>query len=223
MNHDPRTRLVVLVVLAGVGVSLAGAGVALGGGGVLASGDRMGEVTVAGTNVTVAGSDGDVVLTETVPETSDIEISADGGGITVAEQPHEPATTFTQREREQAIEIAHHNGTIESYLETVADPTFSVHPIEELNTTEMQGATVTFSVNESDEIDASGDHGRVLKLTNVTIEESDDSVTVDREPAYVEDQAVVHVGHSDRQGARYWVRVDLANGTVVDITDWEDV
>jgi hypothetical protein len=220
--NDARTRLVVLAVLATLGVSLAGAGVALGIGDAIASGDRMGEVTVAGSNVTVASSDGEVVLTETVPETSDIEISEDAGGITVAERAGND-DPFTQRERERAVEIARNNDIVSSYLETVADPTVTVHPVEKLNATEMQTETVAFNVSERDDIDVSGEDTQVLKVTNVTIEESGDSVTIDREPSYVEDLAVVHVNHPDRTDARYWVRVDLANETVVDITDWKDM
>lgn len=220
--NDARTRLVVLVVLAAVGVSLAGAGVALGIGDALASSDRMGEVSIAGSTVTVSSSNGDVVLTETVPETSDLEISEHSGGITVAEQT-EDDEPFTRRERERAVEIARQNETVESYLDTVANPTFTVHPVEKLNATEMQATTVTFNGSERDDIDVSGNDSQVLKITNVTVEESSDSVTIDREASYCEDVAVVHVGHPDRDRPRYGVRVDLANGTVTGITDWAGV
>lgn len=220
---DARTHPAVLVVLVAVGVSLAGAGAALGIGDALANGDRMGEVTIAGPNVTVSGGDGEVVLTETVPETSDIEVAVDGDGIKVAEQADGPPTAFTQRERERAIGIARQNGTVRSYLGTVADPTFTVHPVEKLTARELHTATVTFNVSERDGVAVSGDGVQVVNVTNVTTAESGDAVTIDREPSYVEDLAVVRIGHPGRESARYWVRVDLANGTVTHITDWEDV
>ncbi|WP_135663814.1 hypothetical protein [Halorhabdus rudnickae] len=220
MNPDARTRLAVLVVLAAVGVTLAGAGVALGSADPLASNDRMGEVSIAGTNVTVAGSDGDVVLTETVPKTHDLEVSEDSGEISVVEQI-ETADPFTRSERERAIEIARNDETIESYLETIPDPALTVQPVEILNTTEMQ--TVSFNASDRDDLDVSGEDAQVLEFTNATVEESADSVTIDREPSYLEGVAVVHVGRSDRERARYWVRVDLENGTVTDVTDWDAV
>lgn len=223
MNHDARTPFVVLVVLAGVGVSLAGVGVALGVGDIDADRNRIGEVSVAGPNVTVTNGHGEAVLTETVPTTSDIKISENGSGITVAEQAENPATAFTQRERDRAVEIARRNETVRSYLETVAEPTFRVEPVKKLSTKEMQTVTVKFNESGEDDVDVSGEDTQVLKVTNVTVTESSGSVTIDREPTYVEDVAVVRITHPGWDSPRYSVRVDLANRTVTDITDWSGV
>jgi flagellar basal body P-ring protein FlgI len=215
--NDVRTRLAVVAVLAAVGVGLAGAGAVLGAGDAIAGGDRMGEVTVAGTNVTVSGSDGEVVLTGNVSETSDVEIIEAGGGITVAQRENEP---FTRQERERAIEITRSNETIAAYLETVEDVAFRVEPVEKIDADEMQTATVEFDVNGTTGTIASGENVRVA---NVTVEEQDYSVTIDREPSYVAGRAVVRIHGSDGDDPDYSADVDLANGTVADVTDWTGV
>ncbi|WP_136689252.1 hypothetical protein [Halorhabdus amylolytica] len=217
MNDDARVRLFLLVGLTAIGVSLAGAGVALGVGDRLAAGDRTGEVSVTGTNVTVSSSDGDVVLMENLSDVSDIEITEDGGGITVAERDDSP---FTRSERERAVEIARTNGTVESYLETIETPDISVEPIEKLSLEASESTTVEFDVNGTNDTIASGEG---VQIVNVSVEESDGSVKIDREPSYVEDEAVVRIGSSARERSRYWVKVDLAIGTVTDVTDWDAV
>ena len=215
--NDVRMRLVVVAVLAAVGVGLAGAGAVLGAGDAIAGGDRMGEVTVAGTNVTVSGSDGEVVLTGNVSETSDLEIVEAGGGITVAQRENEP---FTRQERERAIEITRSNETIAAYLETVEDVAFRVEPVEKIDADEMQTATVEFDVNGTTGTIASGE---TVRVANVTVEEQDYSVTINREPPYVADRAVVRIHGSDGDDPDYSVEVDLANGTVAGVTDWTGV
>lgn len=218
MDDDVRIRVLVLVVLAAVGVTLAGIGVALDTEDVITD-DRMAEVSIAGTDVTVSSSDGEVVLSENVSETSDIEITEEKGGITVMEQEED---RFTQTERERAVEIARNNTTVESYLETVENPNFSVEPVKKLDAEEsevLEVATVTSDVNGTNATISSEE---TVRIVNVTTEESDDAVRIDREQSYVEERAVVWIDHPGRERHRYSVKVDLMNGTVVDITDWDD-
>lgn len=215
---DTRTRLLVLAALAVVGSGLAGAGIALGVENHVTS-DPMGEVSIIKTNVTVASSDGDVVLTENVSETSDIQLSKGGDRITIVEQADEDIP-LTPRDRQRAVEIARTNATIESYLETTANATISVEPIKKMSATEMERQTVDSNLNRTESTIASAGTVRVV---NVTIEESNESITVGREPSYVDDQAVVRIGSPGRETPKYSVQVDLENGTIIDTTYWDTI
>ncbi|WP_254837973.1 hypothetical protein [Natronomonas marina] len=209
-----RTRILLLGVLAAVGITLAGVGVALGIGNSNTDDDRIAEVSVARTNLTVSDGGNDVVLMENVSETSDIEIVKNRTEITVTEHESDP---LTQRERERAIEIARNNETVASHLETVDDPDFTVDPVERIDAEEMRTTTVEFDV---DELNHTGDS---VLVGNVTVEESDDSVTVEREPSHVADRAVVRISPADSEEAQYSVGVDLTNRTVTHVTDWGNV
>ncbi|OYR38764.1 MULTISPECIES: hypothetical protein [unclassified Halorubrum] len=213
MNEDARTGLVVLLVLASVGVGLAGTLAALGVGDPIADRDQVGEVSIAGTNVTASSDKSDTAVVTNVSETSDIELTEDGGDILITTREND---RFTRHERGRAVEIVRANRTVASYLETVENEELTVEPIRKLNSGEAQTATFTFDVEETNSTLSAGE---TVKIRNLTVEKSDDTVTVDREPSYVEDRAVVRIGRAGREDARYRAEIDLANETVVDITD----
>lgn len=216
VNDDAWGRVIALAALAVVGLALAGIGSGFGLAGGIADGGRIAEVSIDGSNVTVSDNGSDVVLTETVSETSDIEVVDDGGEITVAERAGDP---FAQRERERAVEIARRNETVASYLQTVDDAEFAVEPVENVPSEELQTDTVRLDASEANGTVASGG---TVQVVNVTVDESGDSATIDREPTSVEDRAVVQIDAADQGDSRYWVDVDLADGTVTDVTDWND-
>lgn len=210
-------RIPVLLLLVAIGVTVAGASVALGVGDIIADQSPAGEISIAGSNVTATGTEGETVLIANVSKTSDIEFTEDGGTISVTERANTP---LTQREQRRAIEIARENSTVASYLETVENEELTVRPVKRIEREEMQTDTVEFDTVETNDSIVSGEFGQAI---NVTVHESDYTVTVDRDPSYVEDRAVVRVGHTGRSDARYWVKVDLESRAVTDITDWGDV
>jgi hypothetical protein len=217
MNDDIKRRAVLLVVLAGIGVTLAGVGAAFGIGSSPLATDRTGEVSIAGTNVTVSGSGTGPKLVGTVSKTSDIEIAERGGKITVREHEDRP---LTQRERERAVDIAQTNRTIASYLQQTENAEIRVEPIRKLRTQEIHAVTVETDLNGTNHSFPSNDS---VAMVNITRKESSDAVTIDRDPSYVEDQATVRIGPPGWTDPRYSVTVDLTNGTVTQITDWRDL
>jgi hypothetical protein len=216
MNDILGSPLIVLVALTSIGGSLAVGGVVLGVGDGVIGEDHMGEIRVTGDNITAASSEGETVLTTNVSETSDIEFTEDGETISVTERENTP---LTQREQERAIRTAQNNQTVASYLETIKNEEFTVKPVKQFDKEAIQTDTIEIDTEKTDSSIVSEEY----EVINVTLDQSEDTVTVDRTPSYVEDRAVVQISHTGRSNARYWVKVDLANKTITDITDRDDL
>ncbi|WP_225335057.1 hypothetical protein [Halomicrobium urmianum] len=220
MTRDIRSRLRTLIGLTALGVVLAGAGTALGVAGPLgASGP---EFVVSGENVTFSDADGDVTVVANASDARRIEIEKRGRGrFAVGTETERP---LTAAERERAIDIATGNETVRRHLRDVSDYSFTVEPIRKLETT-----SVTNVSGNTTTVEAS--NGTVYRFENGDGDEgdggeSDATVAVERDPEYVEDLASVRVRQpetDDRTALKYTVTVDLADGTVADVTDWDAI
>ena len=95
----------------------------------------------------------------------------------------------------------------------------SVEPIQQLNTSSFND--VSYDVV----IEANETNGEVM-VWETTADQNESSVTIETDPSYVEDRATVRIRHPDRESPhdlKYTVDIDLANETVTDVTDWDEI
>ncbi|GGN22203.1 hypothetical protein GCM10009021_24600 [Halarchaeum nitratireducens] len=133
----------------------------------------------------------------------------------------ETESPLTATERRRARQIALRNQTVRTGLAALENYTVTVKPIHELTLPSEQAGR--YNATETDE---SADTGDVFTIATVTSDDGDGTVVVHREPAYVTDRAVVQIRQPNapqRHELAYSVRVDLANGTVTMVTDWEAI
>jgi len=213
-----RSRFAAVLGLAVLGVALAGIGTPFGVTAPIAADDPSGEFVVSGQNVTFSNQGQQETVVRNLSNATTIEIEeADDGQFTVTTERNRP---LTDAERERARVIARNNDTVRRALDDVSEYELAVEPIyevDELSTTKISGEVST--VNESEGIS-------VVDLADDSLSERDDAVVVQRDPSYVEDEAVVRVrqpNETERTDLKYSVSVDLASETVTDITDWEDI
>jgi len=213
-----RFRVAFLLGLAILGVGLAGFGTAFGVTGPIAADDPGGEFVVSDQNVTFSAQGQEGTIVQNLSNVTTIEIKeADDGQFAVTTERDQP---LTDAERERAREIARRNETVRGALEDMDEYELIVEPIhkiDELKTTQISGEVST--VNESEGISK-------INLTGDSLSERDDAVVVQRDPSYVDDEAVVRISHPDEDeptDLKYSVSIDLATETVTDITDWEEI
>ncbi|ELY63152.1 hypothetical protein [Natrinema versiforme] len=217
MNEVVRSRLLVLVGLAVIGVGLAGVGTALGVAEPLATTGTSAEFVVAEDNVTFATGDESETVVDDLSNVSEITIEeTDTGEFTVQTTEERP---LTDSERERARTIAMTNETVKTELGEMDTYELSVEPIRKLSVDafSQESYDVAGGLNETN-------NGTVIIGT--TDDGGDGSITVERDPSYVQDRANVRIRQpnaSDRHELQYTVDIDVANGTVTDITDWDDI
>ena len=218
MTEIIRTRLLVLAGLVVVGIAVAGVGTAFDVTEPLSKTGPSGEFVVSDENVTFVGPSGSETVVTTLTNVRKITIERDDAGQyrlhTSKNQP------LTDDERERARTIAVTNDTVEQSVETMGGYELSVEPIQKLDTSasSQQSYDVVIDGNQtSDEFTIVGTD---------TDDQEDGAVTIERDPSYVEDRAVVRIrqpGEDERSDLKYTVDVDLANDTVTGITDWEEI
>ncbi|WP_053947034.1 hypothetical protein [Halolamina sediminis] len=215
MPSEIPVRLLLVVGLALVGVVLAGIGTAFAPNGVVPS-EPGAEFVVGDGNVTVAQSDQSETTVTTLSNVSAVRIDrTNASRFTVETRERRP---LSRDERDRARTIALNNRTVSEAVDDVGAVELTVEPIRKLNTSSI--ATGQYNVT----VDAE-DGGTFTVDLNDTDSENG-SVTVDRTPNYVDDRAVVKIRNSTADAPddlKYSVTVDLANGTVTDITDWEHI
>ena len=171
-------------------------------------------------NVTVAQSDQSETTVTTLSNVSAVRIDrANASRFTVETRERRP---LSRDERDRARTIALNNRTVSEAVDSVGAVELTVEPIRKLNTSSIVTAeyNVTRQYNATD---AADDDTFAVEM-NTDAESG--SVTVDRTPEYVDDRAVVEIRNSTADApddVKYSVKVDLANGTVADITDWEQI
>ncbi|MFC7138597.1 hypothetical protein ACFQMA_01950 [Halosimplex aquaticum] len=207
-----RSRLLALVALAALGAGLAVVGTSLAGG-QAAAGAPGTAFVVSEDNVSVASGHGERTLVENVSRAESIAIERVGAGrFAVRAEP-----PITDRERERARAILLGNETVRRALEAMGAYELGVEPIRKLN----GSSAVSMSGNVTGTTDSDG--AQEFRIENVTVRGESESVVLDRDASYVEDEASVRVRRPATGELRYTVHVDLANGTVRDVTDWEAI
>lgn len=212
---DYRRRTAALLALATLGVILAWAGTAVGLGSVVAGGEPTGRVSIAGDDVTVAGERGQPTVVENLSETEAVEVSVTDGQITVVTDERGP---LTDDQRERARELARDYVTAYASLERPVE--FTVEPVRKMTA----GASERYEVDSRNWTTEDGATFTVESHGSVTVTRGEHSVRVEptgTDATYVEDRAAVRITDRETGELRYTVEVNLANGTVVDITDWQ--
>jgi len=213
-----RSRLVFLLGLTILAVGLAGLGTAFGVTAPLAADNPGGEFVVSDQNVTFSTQGQEDTVVQNLSNVTTIEIEeSEDGQFAVTTERDQP---LTDAERDRAREIARRNETVRQDLEDMDEYELTVDPvyrIDELSTTQISGEVST--VNESEGI-------TMINFTDDSLSERDDAVVIQRDPSYVDDEAVVRVrqpNNGDQIEQEYSVSVNLATETVTDITDWADI
>ncbi|WP_435066732.1 hypothetical protein [Haloplanus sp. C73] len=225
MTSELRSRLGVLAGLAVLGVVLAVVGTALGLPSSLVTGAPAAQFVVSDERVTLSNSSDDVVLVDNMSNVREIQVETTGRGQFHVRTREEPPITAAERER--ALEIARTNDTVRQYLDS-AEYTAAVEPVRIYNVSSDKLYTDTVHLNESG-INRK-DTDRPVTTYNVTLvpDESNETrgrvTAVHREPKSPDHRAVVQIRRPaapDHRELTYTIDVDLRNGTITDITDWE--
>ncbi|SFS54206.1 hypothetical protein [Halostagnicola kamekurae] len=222
MNEVIRSRMLVLVGLAVIGVGLAGIGTTLGMTGPLSSTGTPAEFVVSDDNITFTSDDIQETVVDDLSNVSKITVEeTDSGQYTIQTKEDQP---LDEKERKRARTIAMTNETVNEALEEMDRYELSVEPVQKLNlsASSVQSYDTVIGVNETKDTTASSN----MTIVNTTDDHSDESVIIGRSPSYVEDRAVVrirHPGEDSPHDLKYTVDIDLADRTVTDITDWNDV
>lgn len=215
MDDSIRTRLLVLVGLGAVSIGLAGIGAGFGMTEPLTS-NSSGEFVVAEDNIKFKSSDESKTVVENLSGVREVNIEeTDTGQFTIQTVEERP---LTEHERERAREIALTNDTVSAALSEMDSYTISVDPIQQLNASAFN--QVSYDSNTSHETNNG------ITIIETSEKEDHGSVTITREPNYVEGHAVVRIRQPDApqsEDLEYSVDVDLVNGTVTDITDWDAI
>jgi hypothetical protein len=215
MMSELRSRLTLLVVLALLGVGLAVIGTSVGATSPLAAGSGAAFV-VSEDNVTFEHGDQRATVVDNMTHIDSMEIEQQGSGTykihTETEAP------LTDSERSQAKTIARNNATVQQALEDLPQYVVTVEPIQKLTADSAQTGNLTIANTSTDIETAEGE-----QTFTGWVEESDetDTVTIDRNAEFVEDEAVVRITDPATDESYYSITVDLENETVTDITEWD--
>ena len=222
MNEVIRSRLLVLAGLTVIGVGLAGAGTAMGLTEPLSTTDLAAEFIVSEENVAFSAGGKSETIVENMSYVSEVEIEeTDAGQFTIHTTEDQP---LTDSERERARTIAVNNATVKQTLDAMSAYELSVEPVQRINVTGLEQASLD-AVNKSDQTDDVVQY-ELADNGTVTEDQGGGTVTVNREPRYAEDRAVVRIrqpGEDCHHDLKYTINVDLASGTVTGITDWDEI
>ncbi|NEU55674.1 hypothetical protein [Halorussus sp. MSC15.2] len=213
MKDAVRFRVLALVGLAALGVGLALVGTAIGVGGPLADTGSDVEFTVSEDNVTLSNDRRTVTVVENMTGVETVEITEDDGQFRVRTGGSD---SLTAAERDRAVAIARNNATVSQYLDRTNRYELGVELIERINAS--SGRRVTGDAGQNLSLDESGT--ATFTVENVTTADGDDSVTIDRDLSSAEQRVTVTVRRPADGELRYSITVDLADETVVEITDW---
>ncbi len=217
MTIDLRLRVVSLIGLAVLGVGLAVVGTSVGATSPLATSDSGTAFVISEQNITLEHGGQQATVVNNMSGVDHIEIERQGDGAyrvhTDTEQP------ISDSERRLATTVARNNATVSQALAELDRYELTVEPIRKLTmdsaqTMTLTGATQQSSTTESDARNAT---------YSFSVENQNGSVTVDRDPTYVEDEVSVRIRDPRRDELYYAVTVDLHNETVTAVTDWRDI
>ena len=224
MTTDLRARALTLVGLAALGVGLAVVGTTVGTTNPLTNAGSSASFVVSDQNVTFERGDQQATVVDDMTGVDHVEIERQGNGVF---RVNATATrVVSARERRRAKAIARNNATVERMLAKVERYELTVEPIRKLTVDDVHSvnATLQNSTTSAGEAHA-GDYTFTVSVENQSTstfasENRTGSVSVDREPSYVENAVSVRIGDPTGADIYYAVTVDLENGTVVDVTDW---
>jgi len=215
MSDTADSRLLVLVAIGFVGVGVVFVGASLGIHSPVTDTDPGVTLTVSTSNVTLDDGDRSVVLMANIETAKTVEITHSDGRITV--RSDDP---LTDRDRTRALDIAQENTTVQIYLDRIDGYELEVEPVVRVDSTSVPMRNVDVEPVDTNRTNSSGEVHR-FEAENTTVREQRDSVTIHRNRSYVDNRAVVRIRDRTTEEVRYAVRVDLVDGTVVDITERE--
>ncbi|AGN02070.1 hypothetical protein L593_10625 [Salinarchaeum sp. Harcht-Bsk1] len=208
-----RSRALLLVVCAAIGVGMAFAGTSVGATGALTTDSTGPKFVVSDENVTFRHAGGHETVVQNVSDLERIEFEqAEDGTFQINTERVQP---FTAAERETAVAVARDNASVQQAMAELGDYEFSVEPIRKLTVNENFSINATPTDEHEDAMT-----GNATSETFVIESDQEGTVTVDREPEYVEDEAVVRIA-DENDDTQYSVVVDLEEEIVVDGIDWE--
>ena len=214
MHATVRSRLFALGALVVLGLGLAGAGTAFGLTEPLSQTGSPAEFVVADGNVTLSADGESTMLVENVSDVRAVTIEETGDGQFTIRTREERPLTVAERERARSVALA--NETVRRKLDAMPAYNLSVEPIQQLNAT----AVDQISLDNADPDDSG-------EFTVESTGDSDEgSVTIVRDPTYVDGRAVVRVRRPDMThpaDLKYTVDVNLTSETVTDIRDWDAI
>lgn len=220
MNDVIRTRLLVLAGLTVISVGLAGAGTAFGVAGPLAETGSAPEFTISGDTVTVSsGGESDTVVSN-LSRVSEIKIEeTEVGEFTIQTAKDQP---LTQSDRQRAQTIAMSNATVEQVLNNMDTYDLTVEPVQKVNISASSLTSQNITIEENQTNGTFGGEFIINETESDTQREQ--VVRIRRESNYVDGRAVVRVhksGVPSGQDLKLTVDVDLVNGTVTDVLNWD--
>ena len=211
-----QSPLALLPFLAVLGVGLAVLGTAVGATTPHAASGPGTAFVVSEDNVTVEQGDQQVTVVDNMTRVDSIEIERQGSGTyQVNTETEDP---LTDSERSHAEAIARDNATVQQVLRDVEQYELTVEPIHKLTADSVRTTTVTgFNSTSMESETAEGEETFTL-----TVEDGDETgtVTIDRHPEYVKDEAAIRIRNPSTDEVYYSATVDLENETVTEITDW---
>lgn len=219
MTSDLRSRLTVLVILGVLGVGLAVIGTEVGATTHLTASGSGATFVVSEDNVTFEHGDQQATVLGNMTRVDSVKIEQQGSGTyQVNTETDDP---LTDRERSQAKAIARDNATVQESLQDLDQYELTVEPIHKLTVDSAQTRSFTGLNNSS--IDGETAEGE--ETFSLTVEDSDETgtVTIDRDPEYVEGEAVVRLRDPATDEMYYSATVNLENETVIDFTEWETI
>lgn len=200
---------------------MAWAGTALGVDQALTGDEPRGEVSIAGSNITVSSSGENVTIAENLSVETAVTVAKANGRITVQTSNGGP---LTDQQRADAVGIVRDNETIQRLLDQLTDPTLSIDPVKRLDADsarrtsgELTPTNVTQTANDTQVF-------TIESADDVHIDRTENSVTVETKQSsgsYVENRAIVRIRDDNRELV-YSAKVDLQKHRVVDVTDWRD-
>lgn len=144
---------------------------------------------------------------------STVEVSTHDDQITI-----ETEDPFDETDRHRAIEIVRANETVTRAIDVEAYE-FVVEPIQELSLEETEEVNMT--IDDEDVLNKREFGNGTTVNVSVTVEEDrgNDTVTVDRDPNYVDDVVSVDVIDPETDERRFAATVDLQKETIERLTE----
>ncbi|ADD05095.1 uncharacterized protein Nmag_1519 [Natrialba magadii ATCC 43099] len=190
MIEPTRTTVLGVAILV---VAIAGTGTALA---IASSGGDHTEISVTNEHMTLSQGGESYTVSDDLSNVTTVEIVETDGEYTITTEEQEP---IHADDREQAIETATSNDTVQQYLHERDDYELSVSPVEQ----------VALSLNETDD----------TEKIDFEVTESTDSIVVTRDGSYRTDRAIVELRGVNERTPSHVVRVDLEDETIVSIHD----
>lgn len=210
MTAELRYRLILLVSLVILGVGLAVIGTAVGATAPFIPGSDTSFV-VSEDRIVFEHGDQQAPVIDNMSSVDNIKIERqDSGTYQINTETDDP---LSDGERHLAKTIARNNGTIQQALGDMERYNITAEPIRKLTADSAQTTSVTGLNNTSM-------GGETVEKTFTVSEDSNetDTVSIDRDPEYVEGEAIVRIRDDDTGETDYSVTVDLQNKTVTDLS-----